>query len=134
MNNLALELGLGEVGAGFPLVADDEEPRWFAAYTCANHEKRIASQLQARAVDHFLPLYRCTRRRKDRLVCLNLPLFPGYIFVRLAARARLRVLEIPGVVHLVGFSGRPYPLEESEIENLRKTVASNARLIPHAYL
>ena len=33
---------------------------------------------------------------------LALPLFPGYVFVRLALRDRLRVLQIPSVVRLVG--------------------------------
>jgi transcription antitermination factor NusG len=116
-----------------PLPVEDEA-RWFAAYTCANHEKRVASLLQGRGVDYFLPLYSCTRRWKDRSVSLNLPLFPGYIFVRLAAHARLRVLEVPGVAHLVGFNGRPYPIEESEIESLRKGVANRVRLVPHGYL
>jgi transcription antitermination factor NusG len=108
--------------------------RWFAAYTCANHEKRVASHFEARAVDHFLPVYRSERRWKDRSVRLDLPLFPGYIFVRLAADARLRVLEVPGVVRLVGFNGQPYPLPENEIESLRRGVLNELRIVPHPYL
>ncbi|HEV2304208.1 MAG TPA: transcription termination/antitermination NusG family protein [Candidatus Acidoferrales bacterium] len=30
---------------------------WYAAYTSANHEKRVAEQLVGRGVEHFLPLY-----------------------------------------------------------------------------
>jgi dTDP-4-amino-4,6-dideoxygalactose transaminase len=30
---------------------------WYAAYTSANHEKRVAEQLGGRGVEHFLPLY-----------------------------------------------------------------------------
>jgi hypothetical protein len=29
---------------------------WYAVYTCANHEKRVADQLTERSVEHFLPL------------------------------------------------------------------------------
>jgi transcription antitermination factor NusG len=108
--------------------------RWFAAYTCSNHERRAASHFKMRAVDHFLPVYRSERHWKDRKVRLDLPLFPGYIFVRLAADARLRVLEVPGVVRLVGFNGQPYPLPESEIESLRRGVLNDARIVPHLYL
>jgi transcription antitermination factor NusG len=107
---------------------------WFAAYTCANHEKRVASHFEARAVDHFLPVYRSVKRWKDRSVRLEQPLFPGYIFVRLAAAARLRVLEVPGVVRLVGFNGQPYPLPENEIESLRKGIVHELRIVPHPYL
>jgi len=52
-----------------------EEERWYAAYTCANHEKRVAAQLDARAVEHFVPLYNSVRRWKDRRIHLALPLF-----------------------------------------------------------
>jgi transcription antitermination factor NusG len=107
---------------------------WFAAYTCANHEKRVARQLEERAVEHFLPLYASVRRWQDRRVTLQLPLFPGYLFVRLAASERLRVLQVPGVVHLVGFGGSPCALPENEIETLRSGLGTAVSVHPHPYL
>src|SRR5437879_13799432 len=83
------------------------ERHWYAAYTCANHEKCVAHQLEERTVEHFLPLYRSVRRWSDRCVQIDLPLFPGYVFVRLALRDRLRVLQVPGVVRLVGLKCFP---------------------------
>src|SRR5713101_5664552 len=74
-----------------PLPAEYSEPRWYAAYTCAQHEKRVAEQFTQRALENFLPQYASVRRWKDRRVRLELPLFPGYVFVRLALRERLRV-------------------------------------------
>src|SRR5438445_4024357 len=94
-----------------PAIADRSE-RWFAAYTNANHEKRVAAHFSARGVKHFLPLYSSIRRWKDRRIRLDLPLFPGYIFVHFELTARLRVLEVPGVVRLVGFDGTPYALPD----------------------
>jgi len=107
---------------------------WFAVYTCANHEKRVAAHLTARGVEHFLPLYRSRRVWKDRRVFLDLPLFPGYLFARFALTARLRVLDVPGVVRLVGFNGQPYPLAESDVETLRTGIRSALRIEPHPYL
>src|SRR5712692_8315886 len=95
------------------------EERWYAAYTCANHEKRVAKQLEERSVEHFLPLYGSVRRWKDRRVQLDLPLFPGYVFVRLVLRDRVRVLQIPSVVRLVGFGGLPTALPDQEMEAIR---------------
>ncbi len=118
--------------SGFP--DDYLEPRWYAAYTCANHEKRVAEQLTERAVEHFLPLYQSARRWKDRRVQLHLPLFPGYVFVHLALRDRLQVLEIPRVVRLVGFNAHPTPLPESEIEAIRSFLVHGLRAEPHPYL
>jgi transcription antitermination factor NusG len=119
-------------GSGMP--SDYLRPCWYAAYTCANHEKRVAQQLSVRSVEHFLPLYESVRRWKDRRVQLQLPLFPGYVFVRLALRDRLQVLEIPSVARLVGFNGTPTPLPDGEIEALKAGLEGGVHAVPHPYL
>src|SRR6266853_2679696 len=79
------------------------EPLWYAAYTKANHEKQVTQQLEQRSIEHLLPLYESVRRWKDRRIRLQMPLFPGYVFVHFALCDRLQVSQIPGVVHLVSF-------------------------------
>ena len=116
------------------LPAEFYELRWYAAYTCAKHEKRVAEQFTQRALENFLPQYESVRRWKDRRVKLQLPLFPGYVFVRLALRDRLRVLETPSVVRLVGFNGHPIALPDKEMEALRACVEARLAAEPHAYL
>lgn len=113
---------------------DYDAVRWYAAYTSANHEKRVSEQLRAHEVEQFLPLYSSFRRWKDRRVTLNLPLFPGYLFVRIALRDRLKVLQVPGVARLVGFDGKAAALPEKEIEALRTGFADGVQARPHPYL
>ena len=60
--------------------------QWYALSTCAQHERRVFEELKRRAVESFLPLYESVRRWKDRQVRLELPLFQGYVFVRMALR------------------------------------------------
>lgn len=110
------------------------ELHWYAAYTCANHEKRVVAEFQARSIEHFLPLYRSLRCWKDRRVNLELPLFPGYVFVRLALRDRLGVLQTPSVVRLVGFNGFPTALPDKEVEILRSGLCQGLRAEPHSFL
>jgi transcription antitermination factor NusG len=119
---------------GLAMPASWLEQRWYAAYTCANHEKRVASEIQARDVEHFLPVYGSVRRWKDRRVTLELPLFPGYVFVRLALCDRLRVLQIPSVVRLVGFNAQPAALPDEEIEILRSGLSRSLHAEPHPFL
>jgi transcription antitermination factor NusG len=118
----------------FAVAAQYEEARWYAAYTRANHEKRVAEQLGIRSVEHFLPLYEAVRRWKDRRVKLALPLFPGYVFVRLALRDRLQVLRVPGVARLVGFNGAAIALPNEEIEALKASLANGLQAEPHPFL
>jgi transcription antitermination factor NusG len=108
--------------------------RGFAAYTCANHEKRVADQFAGRGVEHFLPLYESVRRWKDRKIRLQLPLFPGYLFVHVEGQERLRVLQVSGVVRLVGFNGSPAPMPQEDIERIRQFLDQGCRAEPHRYL
>jgi len=110
------------------------ERHWYAAYTCANHEKKVREQLEQRSVESYLPVYETVRRWKDRRMRLQIPLFPGYVFVRLTLMDRLRVLQIPGIVHLVSFNGHPAALADEEIDALKKGVACGAPIEPHAYV
>jgi transcription antitermination factor NusG len=110
------------------------EPQWYAAYTWANHEKRVADQFVERRVEHFLPTFESVRRWKDRRMRIQQPLFSGYIFVRLALQDRLRVLQVPSVVRLVSFNGQPAALSDQEIDTLRKSLIPELRALPHPYL
>lgn len=107
---------------------------WYAVYTCANHERRVADQLLCRGVENFLPQYESVRRWRDRKVLLRLPLFPGYVFVHLALQNRLRVLQVPGVVRLVGFDGHPAAVPEEEVLRVRRFLGEGFRAEPHPYL
>ena len=112
----------------------EPDVRWYAAYTCANQEKRVARQLNRRAVENFLPLYESVRRWKDRRVRLQLPLLQGYVFVRLALRDRLQVLTVPGVAALVGFAGHPAPIPNEDIETIRACLSGRRPTQPHPYV
>jgi transcription antitermination factor NusG len=96
-------------------------PKWFAVYTSPRHEKRVDQHLSMREIEHYLPLYRTQRKWSDgSRVTLDLPLFPGYIFVHIERRQRVRVLEVPGVLAVVvGTGGEPAALPEADIEALR---------------
>jgi transcription antitermination factor NusG len=113
---------------------EDLEPRWYAAYTSANHEKSVAKQTEQRSLESFLPVYESVRHWKDRRVRLNLPLFPGYVFVRMNLRDRLKVLEIPGVARLVGFDGHPASVPNEDIETIRACIAGRHPIQPHRYV
>jgi len=116
------------------LSTDPMQLRWYAAYTRANHEKRVREQLEQRSVESFLPAYETVRRWRDRRMRLQLPLFPGYVFVRMALMDRLRVLQVPGVARLVGFNGTPAPLPDQDVESLRGALCKQLRAEPHPYL
>src|SRR5450755_4396298 len=97
---------------------------WFALTAKARHEKVVAENLHVMGLDSFLPLYRARRQWTDRVQSVELPLFPGYVFCRFAYASRLGVLNTPGVISVVEFSGGPAPVADEEISRLRAIQAS----------
>ena len=112
----------------------ERECFWYAACTRSRHEKSIVRQLEERGIEYFLPLYRSVRRWKDRRKELDLVLFPGYVFVWLPWRERLRVLQLPSVLRFVTFNGLPAALPISELEALRNGLTQGVYAASHPYL
>lgn len=128
----ALETGILQRGQA-PSTSESA-PQWFAVYTTPRHEKQISEMLTERRIETFLPLYRSARQwKKSCPVVLELPLFPAYVFVRIARNARRVVLSMPGVISIVGSSKDPWPLSDHEIESLRLGMQAH-KIEPHPYL
>jgi transcription antitermination factor NusG len=119
------------VNPQLPMTCDTH---WYVAQTFSRHEKRVAEHMVVRGIEHFLPLYETVSRWQDRRVRLRLPLFPGYIFVRIQLRERVRALEVAGVTRIVGFGGIPVELPDNEMETIRNGFTSRLRAEPHPYL
>jgi transcription antitermination factor NusG len=104
-------------------VHSSAERRWYAVFTLPQNEKSVVRQLVLREVEAFLPTYETVKVWKNRQrVRTVLPLFPTYLFVRIDSRQRTRVLESPGVIHIVGNSKEQVPVPDEEIELLRSGV------------
>lgn len=112
----------------------ERQPQWYAAYTASRHEKTVAEHLRQRDVECFLPLYETIRQWNNGRHRVQMPLFPGYVFVRIEMRDRVRVLQVPGLVQLVTFRGAPAALPDGEIETLRNALATGVLAQPHRYL
>jgi transcription antitermination factor NusG len=103
------------------------QPRWYACRTRSRHEKRVEAYLRQHRIDSFLPLLPRRQRWHDRTKITLLPLFPGYLFARSTPEALLPVLAAPGVIDVVRTNGRPVPLPEDGIENVRRVLAALTR-------
>ena len=97
----------------------EQDPRWYAIYTRARHEKQVDRLLSERGFETFLPLAPRMSRWKDRRKLIEWPLFPSYVFGRFSLDDAYRVLGTPGVATLVKVNGRPAPIAAGELENVR---------------
>jgi transcription antitermination factor NusG len=122
-------------GAGISMSqSSGENPCWYALYTCPRHEKSVASQLAQRSLEFYLPVYRSIRRWNDRSRLLDMPLFPGYVFVHIPLREKLRVLSVNGAVRFVGVGTSPQALLDEDIEQIRQLLLAGKPMEPYPYM
>jgi transcription antitermination factor NusG len=121
---------LPEVAAA-PAIPDTRH--WYAVYTYPQHEKAVAEQLETKSVEAFLPTLPSRRQWKDRSVEIARPLFPGYVFTRIALKERVKVVTIPSVVRILSFNGQPAEISDQEIESVRLCVGGGVALESHPF-
>ena len=111
-----------------------DQSLWYALYTRSRHEQLVKRQLDYKGISNFLPLYSRISQWRDRKKEIQLPLFPGYVFVRISVRERLEVLKSFGAVHIVGDGCAPLPIDEAQIENVKSFIERGIKCNPHPYL
>ena len=112
------------------------ESAWFAVQTRPRHEKKVSAELQEKGVSAFLPLVLATRQWSDRRRKVEMPLFPHYVFVRIAQTVenRVSVLQTNGVTNFVGTRGIGIPIPDDQIERVQAVVAQGLPVVPHEFL
>ena len=111
----------------------DTGVEWFALCVRPRYEKLSATSLAGRGYETLLPLYKCSRR-PNRYRDVQLPIFPGYLFCRFNPTARLPILTTPGVVHVVGCGRNPTPVDDVEMESIRRLSGLRLDAEPWPYL
>ncbi len=116
---------------------DHEESRtlrWYALRTRSRHEKVVCDQLTQKGIEQLLPTVKRLSQWKDRKKQIEIPLFSGYCFARFPWTERLPVLQVAGVVNVVGSGHRPEPIPEEQIQSLMTLMVSTLPYDQYPYL
>jgi transcription antitermination factor NusG len=108
--------------------------QWYALHVRSRHEKSVATQLESKQKNVYLPLYQAKHRWADRWKMVNLPLFPGYVFCNFDPAERSDVLTTSGVIDIVRNGNEPAAVPASEIEAVRIVASSALPLEPYPTL
>jgi transcription antitermination factor NusG len=112
---------------------NDKTP-WFALQTKPKNEKKVEYLLRQKSYRCFLPTYRQRRRWSNRIVEVELPLFPMYVFCQFGSSVVGKAISTPGITRIVGFGGRPAEVAAEEIEALQLLAQSSLLREPWAYI
>jgi transcriptional antiterminator RfaH len=101
-----------------------DEIQWFAIQARPGAEAAAESNLRELPIETLLPLARRSVHHATRTPRMVLrPLFPSYLFGRFSAAASLRAVTYThGVLRVVGGGGRPWPVDDAIVEDIRERI------------
>lgn len=122
--------------ARLPCYNGEQPLRWYAVQTRSNFERRVARELAGKGLESFLAAVEEFHQWKDRRKRVELPLFPGYAFVRMeySDETRLQVLRTNGTVRILGYGPEPEPIPDQEIGAIRTLIASKVPFLTQPFL
>lgn len=104
------------------------ERAWYAIYTNSRAEKRVNDRLSELEIETYLPLQKTLRQWSDRRKLVEKPLISSYVFVRCTPKEFFTVRTTDGVVKFITIQGKPVPIPEDQITNLRILCGSDAEV------
>jgi transcription antitermination factor NusG len=109
---------------------------WYAVQTRPRHEKKVVAELTQKRIDSYLPLLNQIHHWSDRRKLVQVPLFPGYVFVNanLDPKVRVAVLSIWGALAFVGPQREAMPIPDSQIQDIRTLLTTKISLSPYPFL
>jgi transcriptional antiterminator RfaH len=103
----------------------DNSVKWHALYTRSRTEKKIAERLLKRGIEAYVPLKKVLRQWSDRKKLVEEPIIRSYVFVNICPGQYHEVLNTPGAVRYIYFSGKPATIPERQIEALKIITCKN---------
>jgi transcription antitermination factor NusG len=110
--------------------------KWYALQTVPRHEKIVGTQLRMDGLEVFIPTFRKESKWSDRSKALDLPIFPGYAFLRSSDihSERKFVFRNRSVVRILSGSNGPAEISQDEILNVQRIAQRGTAVSPVPYL
>lgn len=105
---------------------------WFVLHTRSRQEKVLAADLAAMRVGHFLPMMKQIRTYGRRKVTVDMPMFPGYVFLRGDLEQAYEADRTRRVANIIPVSNQWQM--DWELRNIAEALSREVTLDPYPYL
>jgi len=118
-------------------VWDAQAAEWYVLWTHSHCEQLVADQLATKGFELFVPKMKVWSRRRDAKHLIEVPMFPGYLFLHRAMdkASYLDICKARGLVRVLG--ERWDQLEvvpDAEIKGIQRVQHAGGQVRPHPYL
>jgi transcription termination/antitermination protein NusG len=105
--------------------------RWYVLHTRSRFENVVHEGLARKQVEAYVPKITVRSKRRDRRQMIQVPLFPGYVFVRsdLNPYHQLEIVRTVGVVRFIANRQGPLPVGDETIASLKIMVDTDRQII-----
>lgn len=111
---------------------------WYVLWTRSHCEQLVHDQLCAKGFESFLPKIGQWSRGRGPRYLAQVPMFPGYLFLRVAEMDKTCYIEVckaKGLVRILGERwDRLGTVPDAEMAAIRKVVDAELPALPHPYL
>jgi len=101
---------------------------WYAVYTRSRSEKRLMELLTAKGIEAYVPLRKVLHQWSDRKKFVEEPIIRSYCFVKVTNSEYFEVLNTPGAVRYIWFSGKPATIPERQIDMLKAITGTDVEV------
>lgn len=115
--------------SGVRRVNDGVVDPWLVLRTRSRHESTVEGILRQKRVRSYLPRHKLVRRWKQTRRVVELPLFPGYVFVQPTIEQYEGMRYIRGTCGFVLAGGKPATMSEDDLRTVQKLVDSGVELM-----
>jgi transcription antitermination factor NusG len=134
---LSLERPVTEPPSTTDTIGAEGHAQWLALWTHSHCESLVHDQLVAKGFHAFLPTIKVWSRRGSARHLIQIPMFPGYLFVRDAMdrSSCIEILKSRGVTRILGERwDRPAVVSDVEIGAIQRLADIDWPVLPHPYL
>jgi transcription antitermination factor NusG len=103
---------------------------WFVAHTKPRCEKKLVRHCEREGMSVTLPCYKAAHKYRGKTVVFQKPLFPGYVFLHIAAEHRAKIQQSDHVANLLEVADQE--LFVAQLENVLRALETDfeIRLAP----
>ena len=118
------------------ITPEEDHRHWYVIHAYSHHEAKVELNLQGKNIETFFPRVTVPSRRRDRKLLINVPLFPGYLFVHtdLNDWAYNNIIRNPSVVRILGSKGQCDEVPNETVASIQKLLNSGQPVFPWAKL
>ncbi len=99
--------------------------KWYGIYTKQNCEKKVAENLNRRHIENYYPCRVLKNSWSFLKKNIEEPIFPSYIFIKVEEQQLNLLKNLPGVINLLFWLGKPVIIHDSEIEIMKAICLEN---------